>query len=92
MVASNDISLDCTPPSLFLFTADVFENMIHLFKGPAPSLWDEEECPDQRQQTKDGEKGISPESSILYQRRCYQALLVNYQSYPAVDQRCNILL
>lgn len=45
MMISNDANLDGMAPGLFLFAVDVFEHMVHLFKSPAPSLWDEEECP-----------------------------------------------
>ena len=81
MMASDDISLNCSPPSLFLFTADILEDMIHLLEGPAPSFWNEEISPNKRQQAEDGEEGISPETSVLYQWRRYQTLLVNIRPF-----------
>ncbi len=64
-MTGNYVRLDRAPPSLFLFAIDIFEHMIHLFKGPAPSFRDEEEGPDERQETEDGEEGISPKTSVL---------------------------
>lgn len=48
MMASNDISLYGLPPSLFRFTVNILEDMIHLLKGSAPSLRNEEKGPDKR--------------------------------------------
>lgn len=79
-MTSNNISLDGVPPSLFLFAVDIFENMIHLFQGPAPGLWDEEKRPNQRQEAKDGEEGISPESGVLHQGWRDQTLLANIRA------------
>lgn len=44
-MASNDFSLDRLSPSLFLFTADILEDMIHLLEGSAPRLRNEEKGP-----------------------------------------------
>lgn len=71
---SNNVNLDGMAPGLVLFTTTIFEHMVHLFEGPAPRLWNEEECPDKGQQTEDGEEGISAESCILYQWGSDQAL------------------
>lgn len=79
-MTGNYVSLNRAPASLFLFAIDIFEHMIHLFKSPAPSLWDEEECPDKGQETEDGEEGISPKTSVLYQRRRDQSLQLNIRS------------
>ena len=65
--------LDGLPSRFFLFTVNVFENMVHSLKGPPSCFGYKIESPDQGQQAEDGEECISPEPRILDQRWSDQA-------------------
>lgn len=60
-----------------LGAAVVLEDIVHLLQSFAVGLGDKVKGPRERQEAKDGEKHIGPESGILYHGRSDQALQVD---------------
>ena len=47
----------------------VVENLVHLLKSLSVSLWDEEKCPEKRQQAENCEEDVGSITSVLNQWR-----------------------
>lgn len=67
----DQLHLDGLPSRLFLFADDVLEDMVHGFQRAARCFRHKIESPNQRQEAKDGEEGVSPEPGVEDKRRRY---------------------
>lgn len=70
---SHDLRLDAYSPGFFTLAALVLENVVHLLERPTVGLRHKEERPDECQNAKYSEKGVSAEACVLDERGCDQA-------------------
>ena len=62
---------------LFGLAADVVEDSVHFLEGFAGGFGDDEEGEDEGEEAEDGEEDVSAVSSVLYEGRGDEALLVD---------------
>lgn len=62
------LGLNSMPTCLVGLVGAVLEHMVHLLKGASRGLRDKEECPDEGEETEDGEEDVGSIAGILNER------------------------
>jgi hypothetical protein len=74
ILRAQQLRLDSVSARFLRFTGIVLEDVVHLLEGAALGLGDEEEGPDEREETEDGEEDVGAVAGVFDQRRGDEAL------------------